>query len=525
MILGTGSHVGKSTLTAALCRIISDDGYSVAPFKAQNMSLNSAATPDGREIGRAQALQAEAARVVPRAEMNPVLIKPSSDISSQVVVMGRVWGQVDASDYYRQRVEELFPLVVDCFRRLSAAHDVVVLEGAGSPAEINLKSRDIVNMRMAMAAEAACLLTVDIDRGGAFASLVGTMVLLDETERQYIRGFIINKFRGDLSLLTPGIRMMEERLQIPCAGVIPFLPSLGLDEEDGVSLEDRRTSKLWKNDLHRDDPERPLRIAVVALPHLSNFTDFDPLIAEPEASLIFIEKAEDIQFADVVIIPGSKQTLSDLDWLRQKRFENALASWRFSKQSSSTLIGVCGGLQMLGHSIDDLAGEGGDPAFASGLALLPIRTTLQDEKVTRRAFGILSAKISDDLPSGAAVSGYEIHLGTTLYLQGAKPFASILREGCKEFIEDGAISEDGTVFGTYLHGLFDDDGFRHAFLRAMRRKCGLAAPLTLANVQAERDGRINRLAREVRASLDMPLIYGLLRLQCESEKVTAHAAV
>ncbi|MBK5292714.1 MAG: cobyric acid synthase, partial [Acidobacteriia bacterium] len=264
MVLGTGSHVGKSVLTTALCRIFSDDGYRVAPFKAQNMALNSFATPDGCEIGRAQALQAEACRVVPCAEMNPVLIKPSSETGAQVVLLGKVWGQITAADYHRKRVEELFPIVVESYRKLASQYDLVILEGAGSPAEINLKARDIVNLRMAKAAQAACLLVGDIDRGGVFASLYGTMQLLEEEERELIRGFAINKFRGDLSLLTPGVRMIEERMERPCAGVIPYLPGLGLDEEDGVAMEDRRTvRRTWSHSGDR------LRVGVLALPHMS----------------------------------------------------------------------------------------------------------------------------------------------------------------------------------------------------------------------------------------------------------------
>src|SRR5580693_5448952 len=261
MILGTASHVGKSLLTAALGRIFSNDGYRVAPFKAQNMSLNSAATPAGCEIGRAQALQAEACRVVPCAEMNPILIKPTSDAASQVVLLGRVWGQVTASDYHQRRVEDLFPAVLDSYRSLAARHDLILLEGAGSPAEINLMKHDIVNLRMAHAADAACLLVGDIDRGGVFAALLGTIELLGPEDRARIRGFVINKFRGDVELLRPGVEMMEERLGIPCAGVIPFLRDLGLEEEDSVALEDRLTT--WRESASL---ERELRVGVLALP-------------------------------------------------------------------------------------------------------------------------------------------------------------------------------------------------------------------------------------------------------------------
>src|SRR5580693_5826896 len=286
MILGTASHVGKSLLTAGLGRIFSDEGIRVAPFKAQNMSLNSAATPDGREIGRAQALQAEACRVTPCAEMNPILIKPSSDTGSQIILLGRVWGQVTASDYHLRRVEDLFPVVLESYAALAATYDLMVLEGAGSPAEINLREHDIVNMRMAHAADAACLLVGDIDRGGVFAALLGTIELLEPEDRARIRGFVINRFRGDVGLLMPGVKMIEQRLGIPCAGVVPFVRDLGLEEEDGVAMEDRRTVKrVWPP----AETGSSLRVGVIALPHMANFTDFDALAMEPSVSLAFLE--------------------------------------------------------------------------------------------------------------------------------------------------------------------------------------------------------------------------------------------
>src|SRR3984893_15558562 len=327
MVLGTASHVGKSLVTAALGRILTDRGFRVAPFKAQNMALNSAATVDRGEIGRAQALQAEACRISATVDMNPILIKPGSETGAQVVVRGRVRGQVTARDYHQRRVEELFPLVLECYQRLAAAHDVVVIEGAGSPAEINLKAHDIVNMRMAAAADAACLLVGDIDRGGVFASLLGTMALLDRPERQRIRGFAINKFRGDEALLTPGIEMIERRVRRPCMGVIPHIHALGLDEEDSVALEDRRTSaRAWRSlrTAAPDDRNRPLRVGVVALPRMANFTDFGPLAHEPAVELAFLEKPEDIGDADVAIDPGTKATLDDLRWLRRSGFADAL---------------------------------------------------------------------------------------------------------------------------------------------------------------------------------------------------------
>ncbi len=478
MILGTASHVGKSLLTAGLGRIFSDDGVRVAPFKSQNMSLNSAATPDGREIGRAQALQAEACRVTPCAEMNPILIKPSSDTASQIVLLGRVWGQVTASDYHLRRVEDLFPAVVESYATLAARHDLILLEGAGSPAEINLRKHDIVNMRMAHAADAACLLVGDIDRGGVFAALLGTIELLEPEDRVRIKGFVINKFRGDLELLRPGVEMMEDRLGIPCAGVVPFLRNLGLEEEDSVAMEDRRTVKrVWADRSFL--PGRPLRVGVIAVPHMANFTDFDALAAEPSAALAFLEDPADVAMAEVLILPGSKQTLDDLQWLRDRGFEPALAAYK------GQVIGICGGFQMLGLSIEDPAGveNGGVSRAMQGLGHLPVRTIMRGEKTVRRVAG------RTDLWGGCSFSGYEIHMGETT------PHAD-------------AIFSHGRVCGTYIHGLFDDDELRHSFLNFARESCGLTPPHSQVCVTAERNARIDRWATHLRRSLDMDLIRG-----------------
>ena len=390
MVLGTASHVGKSILTVGLGRILADDGYRVAPFKAQNMSLNSAATPDGGEIGRAQALQAEACRVIPRVEMNPVLLKPSTDTGAQVVLLGKIWGQVTAWDYHTRRVEHLFPAVLDAYKCLARDHDVILLEGAGSPAEINLREHDIVNMRMAHAADAACLLVGDIDRGGVFASLLGTLELLEPEDRARIRGFVINKFRGDESLLRPGITTMEERLGVPCVGVVHYLPDLGLDEEDGVALEDRAsTQRRWNN--CATGPERSLRIGVIALPHMANFTDFDALAMEPSVSLAFLEHTEEMAAADVLILPGSKQTLDDLEWLDRRGLAQEL---RRLCEKGTPIIGICGGFQMLGSSIEDPHGieNRGESSSRKGLGFLPVRTVLHTEKTVRRVQGCLRSE-------------------------------------------------------------------------------------------------------------------------------------
>jgi len=494
MILGTASHVGKSLVTAGLGRIFSDEGVRVAPFKAQNMSLNSAATPDGREIGRAQALQAEACRVVPCAEMNPILIKPTSDTGSQIVLLGRVWGQVTASDYHQRRVEDLFPAVLESYRNLSARHDLILLEGAGSPAEINLRKHDIVNMRMAHAADASCLLVGDIDRGGVFAALLGTMELLDPEDRARIRGFVINKFRGDAGLLRPGVEMIEERLGIPCVGVVPFMRNLGLEEEDSVAMEDRRTVKrVWP---HAD--EGSLRVGVIAVPHMANFTDFDALAMEPSVALAFLEDPEQAALADVLILPGSKQTIDDLLWIRERGFADSIAA------HSGLLIGICGGFQMLGLSIEDPSGveSGGVCRTVQGLGLLSIRTVMRDEKTVRRTTG--RTRLWKDL----SFHGYEIHMGETLYESGVEPFAEILREGEQEPTPDGALASSGRAWGTYVHGLFDVDAFRHRFLNGAREARGLAPARSYVCVTAERQSRIDCWANHLRQSLDIDLIRG-----------------
>lgn len=503
MVLGTGSHVGKSLLTAALCRIFAQKRYRVAPFKSQNMSLNSAATFEGLEIGRAQALQAEAAGVAPSVHMNPVLIKPSGDCSSQVVVRGKIWGQVSAADYHQRRVEELLPMVRESYQTLASNFDVIVLEGAGSPAEINLKRHDIANMRMAELADAQCVLVGDIDRGGVFASLLGTFSLLDPEERDRVRGFCINKFRGDRSLLEPGVRMMEARLEKPCLGVVPYLPNLVLDEEDSVGFPSLARAG-WPAAANR--PDRALRIAVVALPSFSNFTDFDSLRAESSVDLLFCRSPELLAHADVVILPGSKQTMSDRRWLSIHGFDGAIRQ----HAQAGLVIGICGGMQMLGQEIDDPEGVE-QPGRMEGLGLLPITTSMDSQKVTCLRTGSVRdrALFGHTLQDGR-VAGYEIHVGRTSYLDSAEPFATL-----DNGEPDGCVSADRCVFGTYLHGIFDEDGFRHQFLSIARSHCGLVAPASLAPWKAQREESLDRLAREVSAALDMRSIFAWVGLRYE----------
>jgi len=505
MVLGTGSHVGKSILTAALGRILSDEGYRVAPFKAQNMSLNSAATPDGGEIGRAQALQAEACRVTPRVEMNPVLLKPSTDVGCQVVLLGKIWGQLSASDYHLHRVEELFPSVVESYDKLARDYDVMVIEGAGSPAEINLREHDIVNMRMAQAAQAACVLVGDIDRGGVFASVLGTLELLTPEERALVRGYLINKFRGDRTLLQPGIEMMAPRLGIPCAGVVPYLRNLGLDEEDGVAAEERKmAASQWKNLPSDVSPHRPLRIAVLAFPHLANFTDFDSFDAEPSVSLAYVERPAELSPADLVVLPGSKQTIDDLEWMEKMGFPGVL---RKMHEDGRMILGVCGGFQMLGNEIHDPHGieNNGVSVSRHALGFLDVRAVLSKEKITRQVSGRVSSFVPE--LTNQVFAGYEIHVGETEYFGKDQPFAEIRRTGIDSAFPDGAISKDGRVIGSYVHGLFDEDQFRHSFIRSARERYGLASASQFSFVRREREARLDRLAESVRKSIDLDTIH------------------
>ena len=517
MILGTSSHVGKSLLTAALCRIFAQEGYLVAPFKSQNMSLNSAATVEGLEIGRAQALQAEAAGVAPSVHMNPILLKPAGDMSSQVVVRGKIWGRLSASNYHLRRVEELLPIVRESYETLAALYDVVVLEGAGSPAEINLKHHDIVNMRMAEIADAKCILVGDIDRGGVFASLLGTIELLDPAEQDRICGFVINKFRGDVELLEPGIRMIEARIRKPCLGIIPHIPRLVLEEEDALGLSSNPDveSTAWHAST---DLDRPLHVAVIAPPSFSNFTDFDALRSEPSVSLRFCRNKAHLQQADLVILPGTKQTVDDLFWMRTVGLDEAV----LNHARTSLVVGICGGMQILGETIvDPHVMEGID--IAAGLGLLPIQTNMQARKITSNATG----RLATSLLFGQAVpdvqlAGYEIHIGETLLLKQTQPFAQLTRQSSDQppFHQDGCISADTRIFGTYLHGLFDEDGFRHFFIAAARAFHHLNPAIALDDWKQKREESFARLASTVRHSLDMQRIFAWAGLSYRSDQQT-----
>jgi adenosylcobyric acid synthase len=504
MVLGTASDAGKSLTVGALCRILRQDGFDVAPFKAQNMALNSFATREGHEIGRAQAMQAEAARVEPHVDMNPILLKPTSDVGSQVVINGKVLGNFSGVDYYRLK-PQLLEAVSSSYRRLAARHEVVVLEGAGSPVEMNLKDRDVVNMKMAEIADAACLLVTDIDRGGVFASLVGTYALLETQERSRFCGFLINKFRGDVSLFTPGIDYLEARLSQPCLGVIPFLHNHGIDDEDSVSLERRAVPPPF-------DRKDCLCVCVIGLPYLSNFTDFTALENVPGVIVYYTRRPEEARAADVLILPGSKNTIPDLLWLRKNGWEPVIES---HAAAGKPLLGICGGFQMLGSEIRDPHHTESDIEFVPGLNLLDFSTVLEREKVTRQATARFAKPDCLGPDAGnhadALFSGYEIHLGDTILGNGTQALFQLQRLGEEKCHQDGAISTDGRVLGTYLHGLFDSAEGLGLLLNHWRKICGKENPPSgVTDPLAERERRYDALAEDFRSNLKMDVIYRAL---------------
>ncbi len=502
MIQGTTSSAGKSLVTAGLCRIFHQDGHAVAPFKSQNMALNSYITLDGLEMGRAQVLQAQACGLEPQVDMNPILLKPTGEMGSQLIVNGEVRGQFGAIEYFRMK-KDLIPDILAAYGRLSAGREIIVLEGAGSPAEINLKQDDIVNMGMARMVDAPVLLVGDIDRGGVFASLYGTLSLLEPEERQRVKGLIINKFRGDVRILQPGLRMLEDLTGVPVLGVIPMLP-LQLDDEDGEA------DRLRRNPIARPDQ---LDIAVIRLPRLSNFTDFNVLDLVPDVRLRYVQRVSELGQPDLIILPGSKNTLADLDWLR----ESGLAAAISERSSAGTPVaGICGGYQMLGEELLDPFGveQGGR---CSGLGLLPGRTTFSQAKTRTRIQGQLLDGAGHDwaglgAAAGLAVTGYEIHMGQT-EISDRHAAAPLLR--LADGREDGMVRSDGLVWGSYLHGFFDNTELLGQLLRRLWQRKDPAhgfdsAAIAAIDVAARREQDLDRLADALRSALDLPAIYRLL---------------
>ncbi|MBK1646108.1 cobyric acid synthase CobQ [Thiocapsa imhoffii] len=477
MIQGTTSDAGKSVLVTGLARMLARRGRSVAPFKPQNMALNSAVTADGREIGRAQAVQAQAAGLAPSVDMNPVLLKPNSDRGAQVIIQGRAVGNMDAVIYHDyKRIARA--AVLESFARLAAHHDPILVEGAGSPAEINLRANDIANMGFAEAVDCPVILIADIDRGGVFAQLVGTLMLLSETERARVKGFVINRFRGDLALLRPGLDWLERETARPVIGVLPYLMGWQLDAEDAVTSAQTAPT------------QDALRVLVPVPPRISNHTDFDPLRLHPRVDLRYVRAGESHPHADLIVLPGSKSVRADLDWLRREGWDHTIAR---HLRYGGRLLGICGGLQMLGQHIADPHGLEGPPGVSAGLGLLELDTELAPAKTLRTISGRLTL---EDAP----FSGYEIHAGMTTGSALARP-AAILDSGQP----DGAISVDRQILATYAHGLFESP---HAYA-ALLRWAGLDTA-DAPDHQAAREDAIDRLAATVEQHLDLAMIERIL---------------
>ena len=478
MIQGTMSNAGKSLLAAGLCRVLKQDGYRVAPFKSQNMALNSFITKDGGEMGRAQVVQAEAAGIEPDVRMNPILLKPTTDVGSQVIVNGRVQGNLPAMEYYRRK-RDFIPAVMEAYESLAREYDIIVIEGAGSPAEINLQENDIVNMGLARMVDAPVLLVGDIDRGGVFAQLYGTVALQSEEDRRRIKGVVVNKFRGDRAILEPGLKTLEELCGVPVAGVVPYL-HVDIDDED--SLSER---------FGRDKEPRLIDIAVIRLPRISNFTDFSPFERYENVSLRYVERARDLRAPDMIVIPGTKSTIADLQWLRQSGLE---ASIQKAASGGTLVFGVCGGYQMLGRHISDPEQvEAAGVTEIDGMGLLPLETVFQGEKVQTQTNGVFSgvAGLLSEL-NGKRYAGYEIHMGRSEEARGA-------------------LFSMGNVYGSYVHGIFDEQEVADTILTALCTKKGVSfESLGTFDARAYKERQYDLLADAVRAGLDMPLIYRIL---------------
>jgi adenosylcobyric acid synthase len=497
MIQGTASNVGKSIVTAGLCRIFKQDGYKVTPFKSQNMALNSFITKEGFEMGRAQVVQAEAAGIEPNVDMNPVLLKPTGDSHSQVVVHGKIFTELNAKDYYRFK-PCLMPLVTESYRRLASKFDIIVLEGAGSPAEINLRDNDIVNMFMARLASCPVLLVSDIDRGGVFASLAGTMLLFTEGERNYVKGLLINKFRGDPALLTEGLQQIKDITGKPVLGVIPYF-RLDIDDEDSQSerLEEKAGSGV-------------LKIVVVRLPLMSNYTDFNVLSRAGGVTVQYCANAADLSTASLIIIPGTKNTIKDLKWMRKTGIEDAVKK---HAAEGKPVFGICGGYQMLGMWISDpLNVEGGGEI--KGIGLLPVTTVFETEKQRTRVKGkfLEIGGIFSEL-SGKEIEGYEVHMGITKLCDGleqSKPVAEIKDSVNGTESVDGIC--EGSVYGSYIHGIFDADNIASVIIKALCKSNGLEYDCVSNEVSTKqyKENQYDMLANIMRDSIDMDAVYKIL---------------
>ncbi len=493
MVCGTGSHVGKSVITAGICRILKNDGFRVAPFKSQNMALNSYVTEDGGEMGRAQVVQAFASGIKPHVDMNPILIKPCSDVGAQVILLGKAKGNMNVKNYMAFKKEAL-RVAKGAFRRLTKKYDVIVMEGAGSPAEINIPD-DIVNMPMAKIAKAPVILIGDIDLGGVFAWIVGTLNLLKPSQRRMIKGFIINKFRGDLDILKPGLSMLEERTKKSVLGVVPYFRDIKIEEEDSVQSS-RFNDPIFK---HKNSDGK-INIEVLYLPHISNFTDFDPFLKEEDVNLRYVKMGEKIGNPDLLIIPGTKNTIQDLVFLKRAGYTDKIRSLA---KNGLSVMGICGGFQMLGTKIIDIKGSESSLSKCDGLSFFNIVTRLMPSKVT--------SQIEFEGYGLSSLSGYEIHLGRTKYLNGSKSLFKITKRGQRKVeIPDGAINEKGNILGTYIHGIFDNDNFRSVFLNILREKKSL--PKKEATT-LNKDREFEKLENLLRIHLNIEKIYDIIGIQ------------
>lgn len=487
------SNAGKSLLAAGLCRIFKEDGYRVAPFKSQNMALNSFITKEGLEMGRAQVMQAEAAGIEPKVAMNPILLKPTNDVGSQLIVRGEVMGSMSAREYFAYK-HKLIPCILESYRELEEEYDIIVIEGAGSPAEINLKSEDIVNMGMAKMARAPVLLVGDIDRGGVFAQLLGTIMLLEEEEKAYVKGMIINKFRGDKSLLDTGLSMLEERAKIPVVGVTPYM-QIALEDEDSLS---ERFSKSCQPDL--------IDIAVIRTPRISNFTDFNVFEGIEGVSLRYVDSLKNLKNPDLIFLAGSKNTMEDLLWMRQAGLEAALHK---AVQRGCILWGICGGYQMLGEELIDEEGVemGGS---LRGMGFLPLKTYFQKEKVRSRVKGHFQS-LSGDLEalSGLEIYGYEIHMGKSIVTQEAEAVSEIYDEISGEIKRDGICWKN--VYGSYIHGIFDAPELTKTLIESIAKKKGVCLSASEErNYEDFKESQYRFLAKNLREHLDMEKIYEII---------------
>ena len=499
MFQGTSSHVGKSILTTAFCRILTQDGYNTAPFKAQNMALNSYVTRSGGEMGRSTVAQAEAAGVEPIVQMNPVLLKPTGNSCSQVILLGKSVGNYSASDYQNKYSQQAWDSVKKSLDYMETHYDILVIEGAGSPAEVNLKKNDIVNMRIAKECQSPVFLIADIDRGGALASIVGTLELLDEEERKLVKGLVINKFRGDITLLEPALTFLEERTGIPVLGVIPYLDQLGIDDEDSVSLQD----------MPKDSVMRDIHIAVIQTPKISNFTDFDAFTHEPDVNVRFVQQGDLIGNPDVIILPGSKNTTEDLLYLKHHGYADEIKELA---DRGTPVIGICGGYQMLGEKVCDPLHVESDKDEVTGLGLLPYITTMQGEKNTYQVeFNCKNLPFLDMNFSAENLKGYEIHMGETVLTGTAQSLFNIVRRSNAPVdLQDGFINDKHHVFGTYCHGVFDNDHLRRSVINALRKRKGLYPLDVKFKYREYKEAEFDRLAAIVRKHFDMKKFYEIL---------------